>query len=118
MDNYNYPIGADNNLAPWNEPLTQEIEVEVVMTISKVLKINTRDYTCTEDDEDSYYDYSNCDLKEEVRSQVLLPTEAYDAIDNAIKEYKNTGSINTPRLENNIQDLKDWNVNEFEVNIL
>lgn len=83
MDNYNYPIGADNDLAPWNqeENPEREIEVTVSVTLSKTIKVKVSDYDIIDSgkDEDGEYfediDYSNCDLKEAVINQELLPQD-------------------------------------------
>lgn len=47
-DNYNYPLGADNPSAPWNEPLDpepKEFEIVISQCLSKSLKVLTQDYT-------------------------------------------------------------------------
>ena len=36
MDNYNYPLGADNSEAPWNEAPDTDIEREVSISLSFV----------------------------------------------------------------------------------
>lgn len=95
MDNYNYPIGADNDLAPWNqeENPEREIEVTVSVTLSKTIKVKVSDYNIIEagKDEDGEYfediDYSNCDLKEAVERQIRLPQNKFP----------------------------DWNVDDFEI---
>lgn len=53
-DNYNYPPGADTPDAPWNEPVIPErdFDVEVTITMSKVVTVTTDDYTPEYDDED------------------------------------------------------------------
>lgn len=45
-DNYNYPPGADNEQAPWNqEPVPErEFDVMVSQTLSKSVIITTNDY--------------------------------------------------------------------------
>lgn len=46
MDNYNYPMGADNSLAPWNEREKEEMEFdcEVLYTMRSVQPVSTRMY--------------------------------------------------------------------------
>ena len=47
-DNYNYPLGADDPSAPWNEPLDpepKEFEIVISQCLSKSLKVLTQDYT-------------------------------------------------------------------------
>ena len=84
MDNYNFPIGADNPDAPWNEVELPTIntEVTVSITISKTIKVPVIDYTI---DEEGYPDLSNYDLKQAVSNSGKLP------------------------------NLKDWNIDEFEI---
>ena len=84
MDNYNFPIGADNSDAPWNEIELPVIDTEVTVsiTISKTIKVPVVDYTL---DEEGYPDLSNCDLKQAVSNSGKLP------------------------------NLKDWNIDEFEI---
>lgn len=106
-----YPAGAEfNPNAPWNQsdPPEREIDVLVSITLSKPMKIKVSDYEVIDSgkDEDGNYfediDYSNCDLKNAVESQVVLPDEAYKYI---------TSSGNKAVKES----LKDWNVDDFEV---
>ena len=72
MDNYNYPIGADNPDAPWNEVELPAIDTEVTVsiTISKTIKVPVVDYTL---DEEGNIDFSECDLKKAVEENIRLP---------------------------------------------
>lgn len=94
MDNYNYPLGADNKYAPWNEVETPEKEIEVCVSIilSKTVKVKVSDYTVESgtDEEGEHFediDYSGCDLKKAVEEQITLPQDT----------------------------CKGWNVDEFEI---
>lgn len=111
-DNYNYPLGADNPDAPWNqeENPEREIEVTVSVTLSKTIKVKVSDYDIINfgKDEDGEYfediDYSNCDLKGAVEKQIVLPQKAWDYI--------------APKTNEDVKaifDLKGWNVDDFEV---
>lgn len=109
----NYPPGAEHNPnAPWNQVDNpeREIEVTVSVTLSKTVKIKVSDYEITDSgkDEDGEYfeniDYSNCDLKGAVEEQIVLPQKAWNYI--APKTKKDVKAIS---------DLKDWNVDDFEV---
>ena len=110
MDNYNYPMGADTPDAPWNQVDNPEREIEVLVsvTLSKTFKVRVSDYTIADsgEDEDGFYfediDYSECDLKRAVEGQIVLPQEAYKYI---------TSSGNKSVKE----ELKDWDVDDFEV---
>lgn len=112
MDNYNYPMGVDTKDAPWNQVDNpeREIEVTVSVTLSKTVKIKVSDYEITDSgkDEDGEYfedvDYSNCDLKSAVEKQIVLPQKAWDYIVPI-----------SNREVNAISDLKDWNVDDFEI---
>lgn len=106
-----YPPGAEHDPnAPWNQVDNpeREIEVTVSVTLSKTVKIKVSDYEITDSgkDEDGEYfediDYSNCDLKGAVEEQIVLPQEAYRYI---------TSSGNKSVKE----ELKGWNVDDFEV---
>lgn len=79
-----YPVGAEYDPnAPWNqkENPEREIEVTVSVTLSKTIKVMVSDYDVINSgkDEDGNYfediDYSNCDLKEAVTNQELLPQD-------------------------------------------
>lgn len=112
-DNYNYPVGADNAEAPWNQADNPEREVEVTVsiTLSKTLKVRVDDYQIVDSgkDEDGEYfediDYSNCDLKGAVKEQRYLPQEAGDVLRNSY----------VAELESVADEFSDWNVDDLEV---
>lgn len=99
MNNYDYPLGSDTGLAPWNqkeETSQKEVEVTVSITLSKTLKILTNpDINNTQAVENQYY----------------LPQDAGTLIQ-AIADgiYKNKASI-----QSIANDLSDWYVDEMEV---
>ena len=109
-DNYNYPLGADNPDAPWNqkENPEREIEVTVSVTLSKTIKVKVSDYEITDSgkDEDGEYfediDYSNCDLKGAVEEQIVLPQTAHMYVKSNPKVHEN---------------LSNWCVDDLEVNL-
>ena len=110
MDNYNYPMGADTKDAPWNQADNpeREIEVTVSVTLSKTVKIKVSDYEITDSgkDEDGEYfediDYSNCNLKDAVEEQVILPQSAHMYV-------KGNSKVQ--------EDLSNWCVDDLEVNL-
>jgi hypothetical protein len=65
MNNYDYPAGADNEFAPWNEK-TKKISVTISMTISKSVNINV----------DTNLNLDEYELKRLVEEQVVLPTDS------------------------------------------
>jgi hypothetical protein len=109
-DNYNYPLGADNPDAPWNqeENPEREIEVTVSVTLSKTIKVKVSDYDIINSgkDEDGEYfeevDYSNCDLKSAVEEQIVLPQTAHMYVKGNPKVHEN---------------LSNWCVDDLEVNL-
>lgn len=78
----NYPAGAEYDPnAPWNQEDNKEctIKVTVSQTLSKTVEIKVADYSSeAEINEDGnyniYYDFSECDLKQAVQDQILLPS--------------------------------------------
>ena len=114
LNNSNYPVMSQSEWdnAPWNQADNPEREIEVLVsvTLSKTVKIKVSDYEIVDSgkDEDGEYfediDYSTCDLKSAVESQVVLPHKAWDYI--APKSKKETNAI---------FDLKGWTVDDFGV---
>ena len=112
--NSNYPPMSQSEWdnAPWNQVDNpeREIDVTVSITLSKTVKIKVSDYEITDSgkSEDGEYfediDCSNCDLRSAVEEQIVLPQKAWNYI--APKTKKDVKSI---------FDLKDWNVDDFEV---
>ena len=113
----NYPImgTSDKSSAPWNESIQrpQEVEVTVSITLSKTVKINVDDYRVALEERDengdlyNIYDFSECDLKGAVKDQIILPQNSYKYVgyplfDCASKPYS---------------DLKDWVVDDFNVEL-
>ncbi len=99
MNNYDYPMGADTEDAPWNQEdlKPRTIEVTVSITLSKTVRVEVDNYTIEDGtDEDgnhnTYYDYSDCDLEQAVRDQIPLPTDEG-------------------------QEFNDWSEDDFAVNL-
>ena len=99
-----YPAGAehDPNAHRNQEDIPErEVEVTVSVTLSKTLKIKVSDYTV---DSEGNVDYSDCNLREAVENQIILPQEAY--------KYVNPYTFNK---HETIEDLSNWDVDDFEV---
>lgn len=115
--NNNYPTlsNGEQRDAPWNEDIKtpQEIEVTVSITLSKTVKVKVDDYRVTLEERDEggelyqVYDFYDCDLKKAVEDQVILPNEAY----------KHVGYPLFESSKKTYNDLKDWVVDDFEVNL-
>ena len=93
-DNYNYPPGADTPDAPWNQPVIpeREFDVEVTITMSKVVTITTDNYVPEYDDEDGHT-YANTENTE------------WD------KEFENSGYFTIADL---IEELKGYVVEDMK----
>lgn len=118
MNNYDYPLGADDSSAPWNEKELPPIKIPVTVsiTLSKQFEVEVNDYELTEewdDDFGTYFkpDYENCNLKQVVKNQVYLPHELGDFLNSE----KILGKFNKHAEEKLIKDLSDWCVDDFEV---
>lgn len=113
QDNFNYPVGADNDRAPWNQVDNPEREVEVTVsiTLSKTVKIKVSDYEVVDSgkDEDGEYfediDYSGCDLKKAVENQIYLPQDASVVL----------RDLYMTKSEELADDFSGWEVDDFEV---
>lgn len=111
----NYPImgTSDKASAPWNEDIKspQEVEVTVSITLSKTVKVNVDDYKIALEERDEngdlyqVYDFSECNLKDAVKEQVILPQDAY----------KHVGYPLFDCSSEPYNDLKGWVVDDFEV---
>lgn len=63
MNTYDYPLGADNSDAPWNEQTKlTPVDVTVSFTMSKNITV--------------YTDNPDGDLKEDVESQIIFPWDS------------------------------------------
>lgn len=93
MSNYPEMSTTELDKAPWNQEDTpeEEVEVTVSVTYSKTVKIKVNDYDYYDEVDDEgntqrIYDFSNCNLKEAVKSQI-----------------------------DTVHDLSTWNEDDFEV---
>lgn len=101
MESGYYPPGAEHDPnAPYNQVDLPEREIEVLVsvTLSKTVKVRVNDYRITDCGGNRDADFSECDLKGAVESQIFLPQEAYEFV---------TSSDVRP-------DLEGWNVDDFE----
>lgn len=111
-----YPPGAEfDPRAPYNQvdPKPKQLEVVVSVTLSKTFTIDVDDYIIEYEgkDESGNYvqdiDYSGCNLAEAVKNQCFLPQEAAELLEKAAN--------GKPIQKQQIEDLKDWIVDDFEV---
>ena len=128
MNNYDYPMGSDNSLAPWNQENldTELIEVTISQTFSKQLEIEVDDYKRVKDsDEDGIYfwnDYSGCNFKEYVEEQHKTITDILEEIPKLYAKFSELDLNNKKEVELFKHSLlilaeacKDWSEDEMEV---
>lgn len=106
MNNYDYPEGSDNSLAPWNEVEQDDelVEVTISQTLSKQVEVEVNDYEVDWDYDDDgnkipELDFSNCDL--------ITPTlDQHWTIDKILKEI--------PKIYEKFAQLDLGNVREIQ----
>lgn len=118
----NYPVGANNSSAPWNqfELPEEEIEVTAFITLRKTLKVKVNDYKIeTGEDEDgtfTYVDFSPCDLYKAVEEQVTLPQDLALFTRRIFDNDLDLKAAGMPKyLKDAISDCSNWSIDEFEV---
>ena len=108
-----YPSGAEfDPSAPFNEeePQYRSVEVDVTLTLHKKINIDiSENYLREEFDKKkgTTLEYYGDDLNEEVCSNVVLPNKAYHYIQG-----------NTNKGRKAIQDLKDWEIEDINSEII
>ena len=122
-DNYNYPLGADNPSAPWNEPLDpepKEFEIVISQCLSKSLKVLTQNYT-KEYEEESGLILANTD---DTEWKTVYEDEGHYTIDELLKTFQwllkkvidEDVDYNTKDYyEHLIEECNNWCINETEI---
>lgn len=87
MDNYNYPVGADTDDAPWNEEILEPVVVDccVSYSLSKTMPVMVNNYSVSEEterevDDDKHihtrkfldYHFDNTDFTEEFENDITV----------------------------------------------
>lgn len=138
MDNYNYPIGADNPYAPWNSGSTPEeatnVDVYTSYTLSKPFSIGVNNYDILQDEDVDYDDdglpsitvntsvgFNNTNFEEGFNNSGelgipdlldILKEIANDNLKVAIKENKKTDILKWRAIK---EGCEDWNIDDFVV---
>nr|DAX37878.1 MAG TPA: hypothetical protein [Caudoviricetes sp.] len=97
-NNYDYPLGADNSSAPWNQVENSEIErdCKVTETITRNVALSTTDYVSEDDWDDEFgkcvsADTYDTDWTGEYSSQEYTVLELIDKLKLYVEEdIKNT----------------------------
>jgi hypothetical protein len=120
-DNYHYPAGADNEMAPWNEPVIPEKEFDVLVsqTLSRDTSIYTNDY-CPEFDEETGQTDANTectDWKKAYSNAAMTPLEIIGAAEKIAKALLEQGQtrVGGVYLKSLVSDCEGWNEDELEV---
>ena len=128
-DNYNYPVGADNIHAPWNQPAdTKEIEFDVTcsQTLSKTSTVFTNDYIATSEKEwdgemwfnDVDIDTSNTNWEEEYHgNDHYTPIQLIELFQKFLLDEvngSNTVNRSTKYLNHLITECNNWVEDETE----
>jgi hypothetical protein len=134
-DNYNYPPGADNEYAPWNEPSVPEKEFGVTccQTLSKTVTVYTDNYTpgaegvdYESDDEGGYTavgwhdddDTSDTDWAEEYHANDYhTPLQLIELFKRYLEhtlDDKVQVSTSTSYIKHLIEECEDWSEDETE----
>jgi hypothetical protein len=133
-NNYDYPVGADNSNAPWNEEDNKErkFDMYISYTISKPVKVYTNDYRVViEEDEDGTYEA--IDTKDTNWSNVCIDNgldisiffkDVKKLILEKINKIENKVRTNPSVLKTNYEYLKlkqlesfcdNWTVDDFDI---
>lgn len=123
-DNYNYPPGADTPDAPWNEPATKpvSINVDVSITLNRLTTVSTCGYNPTVDEEDGIPGHELLDTYQDIERHFKAQHKSIlDLLGELAKYIKDelTGDISQDRrreLEAMLADCEGWKVEYIEIN--
>ena len=121
----NYPLGADNEFAPWNEKETPEKEFEVCITqtLSKSVKVTTNDYIPDRgvDDGGHYYsdpDTSDTNWRKAYKDEHFTPFELIERFRDFLKftlDDPHGVGLSPKQKERLIEECNDWIEDETEI---
>lgn len=124
-NNYDYPLGADNSSAPWNQVENSEIErdCEVTETITRKITLSTTDYIAEKDWDDELgkcvsVDTSDTDWAAEYSNQEYTVLELIDKLKAYVEEDIKNTSPNTGKgreLQRLLSACSGWEQVDSEV---
>ena len=124
-NNYDYPLGADNSSAPWNQVENSEIErdCEVTETITRKITLSTTDYVAEEDWDNEFgkcvsVDTSDTDWAGEYSNQEYTVLELIDKLKAYVEEDIKNTSPNTGKgreLQRLLSACDGWEQVDLEV---
>lgn len=112
MDNYNYPMGSDNSLAPWNEelPVDKDYEVTVSIVLNKTFNMRIPTY---EDEK-----LTKEDLLEFIQGSAYFPQDLPDFVEAMFKEDLDLKAAGMPLyLKKAVASSKGWTLENIEVDV-
>ena len=119
MDNYNYPMGADTQDAPWNEIDVPEIEITAtasVLLTKKKIKIATDYYALTGDGCELLCDHN--DVKEMFEEQCNSIPFLLEQLSKYINSELKLSTISIARkiqLKSMLEDCTGWTQESIEI---
>lgn len=124
-NNYDYPLGADNSLAPWNQEENTDIErdCDVTETIARKVTLSTTDYVAEEDWDDELgkcisVDTSETDWSVEYANQEYTALELITKLKTYVEEDIKNTSPDTSKgreLKRLLSACDGWEQTELEV---
>lgn len=129
MNNYDYPIGADTSDAPWNQNVVDydyiPVSADAIVTIYKSIRSYAPAVPSLWTDEDgmSGYDY---ELADDIDNDEVY-AESDNSFENEVAEIARLTFLLSKRypddkdlasLVQKVTDLKDWEVEESEIDNL
>lgn len=105
-DNYNYPLGADDERAPWNQKEPDQIETAV--DVYQMLYKST--YALVyEDEQDKEY------FEDEYREDHYTPYELIEKLKYFLENKDKFDSLSEYKRNKLINECSDWEVEDFTV---
>lgn len=120
-DNYHYPMGADNEDAPWNqeEPPEKDFDISISQTLSKSTTVTTNTYKYYIDEEDGrmYIETDDIDWREVCDdSGVYTPLELIKEFRKFLQEnLESVSGIKKYHYMNLIDECDGWIDDETEI---
>lgn len=119
-NNYDYPMGADNEKAPWNQHENDEHEFDVIIsqTLSKETTVLSKDYIEEFDEEGGYYsdDTSEINWSKEYNEQHYTPLELINVLKEFCQDILNKGDIQKDyNLGSLIKECEGWSEDEIVI---
>ena len=89
MNTYDYPAGADNENAPWNEVNTEEVEVPIRIHLE--MELETSVWTNQYEVDEEGNKIVTSDLRDEINEQINVPVDEeafanWDVIDYSVEK--------------------------------